>query len=154
MQPILLLVIAGVGVAALSTGFLGNVINLSMVQDFGVGETNIESQIDNAYIDFVIDRTTFTINTNDKLTRNVIDQCEISADRTISKDSTIICKLTDANNNVVAEGRKVLSTQLPANTGTVVDINMLVDPNAPSNDVTNIHDVILVVQGPGFVTVP
>ena len=56
MQPILLLVIAGVGVAAFGTGFMGNVIDLSMVQDFGVGEATIQSQVQTAYIDFKIEK--------------------------------------------------------------------------------------------------
>jgi hypothetical protein len=148
MQPILLLAIAGVAVAAMSAGFLTNDIQL-LVQEFGAGETTINSPVDNALIDFVIDRTTFTIGTtSQKLTRNVIDVCIVEADKTIDKGSTIICKLTDANNNVVAEGSKLLATKLNKGVPTNVDINDLVNPNLPSNDVTNIHDVVLVVQGP------
>jgi hypothetical protein len=68
----------------------------------------------------------------------------METDEVIVKDSTIICKLTDENNNVVVEGQKKLSTHLNANTPTNIPIN---DPELKAK-VTKIHDVILVVQGP------
>jgi len=46
---------------------------------------------------------------------------------------------------MAAEGKKVLETVLLANTPTVIPID---DPNFIASQVQNIHDVILVVQGP------
>ena len=148
MQPILVLAIAGVAVAALGSGFLTNTINLTdMVQQFGVGEATIQSPATAAYIDFEIDRTTYTKD-GKTVTRNVIDACVIQANSQLAKGSIIICKLTDANNNVVAEGKKLLTTTLATKVPTKVPITDFASGTPMDSDVTNVHDVILVIQGP------
>ena len=147
MQPLILLAVAGVAVAALGSGFLGNNINLdNMVQQFGVGEATIDAPATQAYIDFDIDRTTYTKN-GETVTRNVIDACVVQANSALEKNSIIICKLTDANDNVVIEGQKVLATTLKTKVPTKVPI-VFTGTGTPTNLVGNIHDLILVVQGP------
>jgi len=61
--------------------------------------------------------------------------------------SHVFCKLTDENDNVAAEGSRVLQANLPPNTPTVFPID---DPLKIASQVQNIHDVILVVQGPSI----
>ena len=144
MQPLITVAIVAAAVAATGIGFLGNTIDLTMVQLLGVGETNLESPITKAKIDFVIGRDSGLIG-HTTITRNVIEACLVMATDPdgFLEGEKIICKLTDDNNNVVAEGMTVLSADT---TGTVtVPITMFAFPL--SNDVTNIHDIILVVQG-------
>ena len=147
MQLILALAIVGVAIAAMGSGFLTNTINLQQVQKLGVGETTLDSPVTTAQIDFNIGRATDSPTTLVHA-RNVIDECIIHTQSNIPRLSTIICKLTDINNNVVIEGCKVLTNAfgLPVSFRTVVPI---VDTTFPfQNDVTNIHDVLLVVKGP------
>jgi len=143
MQPIVLLAIVGIAGGAMSVGFLGNTISLD-VQQIGVGETDLASPIDQAKIDFSIMRASGAVNGATE-THNVIAKCHITPDKEIAKLSTIFCKLTDIDGNVVAEGQKELTTHLaPGST-----IWVTVDPNDfPANRVQNVHDVTLVVLGP------
>ena len=160
MQPILVLAIAGVAVGALGVGFLDNGINLTnMVQQFGVGESTIGTPITQAYIDFVIDRTTWTVDDPEREThitimRNVVSACIIQGNHTILKDSKIFCKLTDLMSNVVAEGSRILTTHLHAFAPTHITIDEFASGKPSDIDVTNIHDVILVVQGPSQLVDP
>ena len=147
MQPLIVLAIVAVGAGAMSMGFLTNTIDLSMVQQFGVGEATIESPVDTAYIDFIIDRTTYTKD-GKTVMRNVIDQCRVQLNKAIPEGSHIVCKLTDALSNVVAEGALWIMTTLPAGTPTNVPITLFASGTPMDSDVTNIHDVILVVIGP------
>jgi len=147
MQPLIGLSIVGVAVAALGVGFLDNEIDLTdMVQQFGVGQATIQTPATSAYIDFWIVRSTFTINDVEK-TRNIIEHCVIQASARLPVDTTIICKLTDINGNVVAEGKKKLTTHLPTRVPTEVAVTQFVN-NQLDTDVTNIHDVQLVIIGP------
>jgi hypothetical protein len=140
MKPIIVLAVMAIAVTGLGAGFLGNTITLD-VQSLGVGETNLASPIDDATIKFHIAQ----IPGNQGNFKNVITDCFIESPQVIVKDSTVYCKLTDANDNVVAEGSRVLPADLPQNTPTVIHID---DPNFIATQVQNIHDVILVVQGP------
>ena len=160
MQPILVLAIAGIAVAALGSGFLGNVINLEdMVQQFGVGEATIETPLTQAYIDFQIDKINGQVlppggGEQIQVFKNVITFCIVQSGSQLASGSTIICKLTDENDNVVIEGKKVLSTTLATKVPTKVPI-VFTGSGTPTNLVSNIHDLILVVQGPSaLVTVP
>ena len=144
MQPIILLAIVGIAGGAMSVGFLGNTISLD-VQQIGVGETDLASPIDAAKIDFTIMRASGSVNGGTVETHNVIAKCHITPEQEIANLSTIFCKLTDIDGNVVAEGQKQLTTHLaPGST-----IWVTVDPSDfPANRVQNVHDVTLVVQGP------
>ncbi len=130
----------GIAVTALGTGFLGNDISLT-VQQLGVGETDLATPIDDATIKFNVE----AFDGNQGFIKNVITDCLIESPQIILQDSTVFCKLTDENGNVVAEGSRVLPADLPINTPTAIPID---DPNKLLSLVQNIHDVILVVQGP------
>jgi len=145
MQPIILLAIVGIAGGAMGIGFLGNTINLD-VQLLGVGETDLESPIDNAQIDFNIGRQSGIVN-GETQTHNVIDRCDIIADKDIVMGSHVFCKLTDVDGNVVAEGVTWLMTG-DVLKGNVLEIDIDAIGNFPANKVQNIHDVVLVVQSP------
>ena len=143
MQPILLLAIVGVAAVALSMGSLTNVINLD-VQQFGVGEETIDTPVTQADVDFHIGQVT-----TGGFLYNVIDICTISPGQTLSADSTLFCKLTNINGQIVAEGHKTVTTAIIPPAGVTIPITQLVDTNAPfSHNVKNIHDVLVVIQGP------
>ena len=143
MQPIIVVSIAAVAIAGLSTGFLmQNEIDLSMVQLLGVGETDIGTPVTKANVDFLLDRATGFVD-GTVLTRNVIAYCLVENNwGPWLQGEVIICKLTDANNNVVSEGQVTATTDPP-------DVLMVHQfPAFPlANDVTNIHDIIIVAKG-------
>ena len=140
MKPIIILAVMAIAITGLGVGSLGNVITLDL-QSLGVGEETLVSQITNANIKFNIDK----IVGNQGFFKNVIGDCIITSTHDIVKDSTIYCKLTDKDGNVAAEGSRVLSTVLLAGNPTEIQID---DPQGLASRVQNIHDVILVVQGP------
>ncbi len=143
MQPIILLAIVGIAGGAMSIGFLGNTINLD-VQQLGVGDATLQTPITQANIEFTIDRQSGLINGVTE-THNVISECHIVANAQIAANSNVFCKLTDENGNVVAEGQTELSSTL--HTGSALWIT--IDPtDFAANKVQNVHDVVLVVQGP------
>ena len=142
MKPIILLAVMAIAGTGLGVGFLGNTINLDL-QLLGVGETDLASPIDDATIKFNID----LIQGNQGNFKNVITDCFIESPDLIVKDSKVFCKLTDDNGNVVAEGVTVLSADLPGGNTLAVPID---DPQFAASQVQNIHDVILVVQGPAL----
>jgi len=139
MKPIILLAVMGIAVTGLGAGFLGNTITLD-VQSLGVGETDLASPIEDATIKFNIDAFR-----GDLGIKNIIADCIIESPDVIVKDSKVFCKLTDENGNVAAEGSRILQADLLANTPTVIPID---DLQKIASQVQNIHDVILVVQGP------
>jgi len=139
MQPIILLAIVGLAGGAMSVGFLGNVIDLD-VQSLGVGEATLGTSITQADIDFVIARAS-----NETEMHNVISECEITPGQDIPAMSHIFCKLTDKNGNVVAEGTTWNHEQIDSHETFSIVIN---PSDFPNNKVQNIHDVVLVVQGP------
>ena len=117
MQPILILAIVAVAAIGLGTGFLNNDF-IVMVQQFGIGQGNINTPIEKATVDFHID----SVKGQDNFYKNVIDYCTITLDAdntfgvrvgptdspndnpTGTKTSELWCKLTDMNHNVIAEG--------------------------------------------------
>jgi len=143
MQPIILLAIVGIAGGAMGVGFLGNDISLD-VQLLGVGETNLESPITHADIDFVIARQSGLIAGTTE-THNVIAYCKITPMSQIDAGSHVFCKLTDENGFVAAEG--ITQLQKTVKGGETFKVAISAQDFA-ANKVQNIHDVVLVVQGP------
>lgn len=142
MRPIVIMAVA-VAAIAVSVGYMGNDFNLSMIQSLGVGDTDLVSPVQLVDISIRIDRTFGLITADFK---DFIVDCIFRSPSEVKSDSTLICKLTDANNNIVAEGRKVLSTDLPPNSPTVIPLDMTSFDN--SNKLGNIVDMVIIVQGP------
>ena len=147
MQPLILVAIAAVAVVSMSTGFLSNGIDL-WVQQFGVEEEDITSPVSHAQIDFNIVKTVG----NQGFFKNVITDCIVTLSNTVgaltemgvtlNKQSMIQCKLTDASNNIIAEGQTV-ATVFPGGVKILVPID---DPLLSASDVQKVHDVKLVVK--------
>jgi len=140
MKPIIVLSVMAIAVTGLGAGFLGNDISLDL-QSLGVGDATLVSPITNADIKFHIEK----IQGNQNNFKNVISDCFITSEQDIDAMSHVFCKLTDENGNVVAEGITWLSSTLNAGSILTIPID---DPQALASQVQNIHDVVLVVQGP------
>jgi len=141
MKPIIVLAVMAIAVTGLGVGFLGDTISLD-VQLLGVGETNLASPINDATVKFNVVQFP-----GDLGFKNIIADCIIISPQEIVQGSKVFCKLTDENGFVAAEGSRILSSTLPPHTSTVIHID---DPQKFASQVTNIHDVILVVQGPSL----
>jgi len=136
------MIVVGAAVA-MSIGYLGNEVSLN-AQQFGVGETNIESPVRSVAVTALIERM---VNPDIPLDfKDLIVVCTFISNDEVEKDSTIICKLLDTSGNVIAEGKKIVDPALPALTSFTVPINEFEFLNA--NNINNIHDIIIVVQGP------
>ena len=127
---------------AMSVGYMGNDIDLSMVQSLGVGDTDLASPVQSIDISIRVDRTFGLISADFK---DFIVDCVFSSPSEVESGSTLICKLITDENHIVAEGRKVLSTFLPQNSPTVIPIDMTASEN--SNQLGGIVDIIIIVQG-------
>jgi len=142
VKPILFIAIVGAA-AAMSVGYLGNEMTLS-AQELGVGETNIESPVASIGVTAIIERTFGPINSADF--KDLIVNCTFKSTEEVIKDSTIICKLLDPSGNVIAEGKKIVDPTLVALTPFTIPINEFEFINA--NNINNVYDIVLVVQGP------
>ena len=139
MRPIILFVFAAIAASAIGAASLTNVIDLN-VQQFGVGSEDIVSPIDSASVDFEIE----AIQGENEL-KNMITACSFHSEDSIEVGpATIICKLTDENSKVIAEGRLTVPAYA-ASDRLLVPITQTAYDGA--NLVNNVHDVTLVVIG-------
>ena len=149
MQPLIILALVGVAGMAMGTGFLTNTFNLN-VQDLGVAETNLASPIDAATIDLVLSKVKNSLHDGGAAVthfHNVIKQCSFHSPSGLGAGSTIICKLTDADDNVIAEGKTVLAAVYDGSgAGFLITIGQTAFHL--SNDVQEVHDVKIVVLAP------
>ncbi len=127
-------------VVAMSVGYLGNEVSLN-AQQFGVGETDIESPVRSVAVTAMVERIGSSVNFKD-----LIVECTFMSNDEVEKDSTIICKLLDTFGNVIAEGKKIVDPTLPPLTSFTVPVDDFEFLNA--NNINNVHDIILVIQGP------
>jgi len=144
MKPLFFLVIIGAA-AAMSIGYLGNEVSLD-AQSIGVGETNLESPVASVGVIAMLSHLE-SIN-NPSNFKDLIVECTFFADVEVEKDSTIFCKLLDISGNVIAEGKKIVDPALPPLTPFAIPVNDFEFLNA--NNINNVHDIILVVQGPSL----
>ena len=149
MQPIIMLSIVGVAGIGLSMGFLAPGFDLN-VQQLGAQETLLESPINTANVDFEILRVDTVVPGTPGGTHtaflNIIDACSFHSPSDIGATGVIICKLTDENRDIVAEGRLDLTRTYTGSTTTFIVIEQTAFPGA--NDIQNIEDVKIVVLGP------
>src|SRR3989304_6037687 len=145
MQPIILIAIVAVAAIGMSSGFLfGNTSFTLIAQDLGAKETNLQSPITTASVDFVISRIN-GLGPDGPVFKNRITKCSFHSDDDIPRSGAIICKLTH-NNNIVAEGRLDLTTtHYEGSTQTYIPINHFAYDGA--NDAQNINDVKIIVLG-------
>jgi len=142
MKPIFFMIIIGAA-AAMSIGYLGNEVSLD-VQPFGVGETDLENPVASVGVVAMLSHFENPNNTSDF--KDLIVECTFIADKEVEKDSIIFCKLLDISGNVIAEGKKIVDPSLPLLTPFTIPINDFEFLNA--NNINNVHDIVIVVQGP------
>jgi len=112
MQPILWVALIGVAAAATGVGFLNTNIMLN-VQNFGVGEATLETPISDANIDLSVSRVDGIDALGRTIFKNIVSACSFhypegdSGPGLTNVNSKVICKLTDKDGNVVAEGEKI-----------------------------------------------
>ena len=147
MQPIIMIAIVGVAGIGLSMGFLAPGFTLN-VQQLGAQETFLESPINTANVDFELLKVEIEVPGPGTHTAflNIIDACSFHSPSDIGATGVIICKLTDENRNIVAEGRLDLTRTYTGSTTTFIVIEQTAFPGA--NDIQNIEDVKIVVLGP------
>jgi hypothetical protein len=142
MQPLIMLALVGVAAGALSMGFLAPGFTLN-VQQLGAQETDLESPINTANVDFRIARMNVQGVGTHPAYANVISACSFHTPTTLETGTTIFCKLTDKDSDIVAEGHRDLQGTLVGSTTTYIAITDVAFPNA--NDVQNIEDVKIVI---------
>ena len=147
MQPIILLAIVGVAAAAISMGALTNTFPL-VLQDLGVSEKTLQSPVTRTVMVDLQLLKTHTFDTDrSPILANIIDKCSFHSAQAVPKGSVIICKLTDDDSDVIAEGKtSPLTKTFAASSITYIPITNLAFPLA--NDVQNVHDVKIVILGP------
>jgi len=146
MQPIVWIVIVGVAAVAMGTGFLSTDFSLN-VQNLGVAETNLVSPINTANIDFTISKVEGPNAAGQNVFKNKITKCSFHSPSTLGIGTTIICKLTDDDDDVIAEGNIVLTVIYAGSIpGLSIPISQVAFLNA--NDVQKVHDVKIVVLAP------
>ena len=146
MQPIVWMAIIGVAITGLGMGFLAPGFDLN-VQQLGAQEEDLVAPISSASVDFQISAINGQVN-GKPVFKNTITACSFHSYQSFGKNGVIICKLSDIDSDIVAEGRLVLTTAgYKGSTTTYIPINNLVDTNPPSNEVQNIFDVKIVVLG-------
>ena len=140
--------LVGVAAMAMSMGFLSNTFFLN-VQTLGVAETDLVSPIKTANVDLEIGKHAAVPDGDSENAHyhNTIDACSFHTPTTLGAGSTIICKLTDADNDVIAEGKIVLQkTYTGSSPYLFIPIEQVAFDDA--NNVQNVHDVKIVVLGP------
>jgi len=134
--------VAGTG---LSMGFLAPGFTLNL-QQLGAQETLLESPINTASIDFTISKIEGINLAGNTVFKNRIVKCSFHSPTNIGAGGAIICKLTDKDRDIVAEGRLDLTRTYTGSLTTFIPIQQVAFLNA--NDVQNIEDVKIIVLGP------
>ncbi len=150
MKPILWVALIGFAAAATSMGFLNTNVMLN-VQNFGVGEETLETPISDANVDLSVGRMVTSDAAGRTIFMNIIDACSFHYPEEDlatypglnSATATVICKLTDENGNVVAEGEE--TGPFVASVTRSIAIDTLAYDGA--NKVQNIEDIIIVALG-------
>jgi hypothetical protein len=142
MQPIIWLAIIGVAATGLGMGFLAPGFTLN-VQQLGAQETDLESPINTANVDFEVRKINGVNLSGDPVFKNRIVRCSFHTPTTLETGTQIFCKLTDKDSDIVAEGDVILASTLLGSTTTYISILNVAFDNA--NDVQNIEDVKIVI---------
>jgi len=165
MKPIIFLAIIAIAGITLSTGFLGNEIEL-WIQQFGVGSGDIQTPIDHVQVDFFINQRQDQFNHF----KNLVEECELTLGEDVgqaigspvnpadpngalvTKDSTLTCKITDINGDIIAEGT-ITTADVPTPIPGIFPAGTYSVPVLKNqNDATSwprvdeVHDVIVVVH--------
>jgi len=141
MKPLLILAIAAVAAGAMGTGFLNNTNGIDLwIQQFGVGEGDIESPVSHATVEFNIIRTA-SANGPTGTFDNVIDECVLTFDEDLNPGAHVFCKLTDWAGDIIAEGATWFMHTVESHNPVNVPIN------SGNSNILVVKDVIVIAQG-------
>ncbi|HLC24334.1 MAG TPA: hypothetical protein VJJ25_01740 [Nitrosopumilaceae archaeon] len=162
MQPIIMLGIVGVAAIAMSMGFLMPEIPVFNLQGVAINERSFSTPITTANVDIEISKvSTQTLRSGEGLLSNnligtttitktvfmnLIKECSFhTPSEGLGTGSTVICKLSDANGDIIAEGKLELPNGLSPSDVTFIPIEQTAYRWA--NEVQNIDDIKIIVQG-------
>ena len=146
MQPIILLAIAGVVATTLSMGSLMPAITNLNLQGVSINERDFSAPLTTANVG--IDVAVTTANSGEtSILVNLIDRCTFHVPFTgedrMGQGSKVICKLSDHNGMIVAEG----SRDGPFSPSTNYDIMIDTVATTFANEIQNIDDVKIIILG-------
>ncbi|MGI0056837.1 MAG: hypothetical protein ACREAK_05630 [Nitrosarchaeum sp.] len=157
MQPIILLAIVAVGAIAIGSGFLAPQIGNIIVQNIGVGDADLATPVDTVRVDLDVAPI---LNINDPNTPfdnyfdNKVVECSwhIGIEDLVNDETDInevICKITDADNNAIAECNVIYPTTIDTDYPFSQHqfCNNLVEAYPGALLIDNVEDVRIVVRG-------
>jgi len=140
-----MLSVIGVAAVAMSMGFLMPEIPNFNLQNVAINEETFVTPINTANVDIEVTKTE-VLTRGKSVFLNLIDACSFhTPDAGLGAGSTIICKLTDKDGDVVAEGKLLLPNGLTASSRTLIVIGQTASPFA--NEIQNIDDIKVIVLG-------
>ena len=146
MPPIIWIMIVGVAATALGTGFLMPAIPDFNLQGVSVNERDFSSPITTANVDIAISKVRGVNSIGEPVFKNRITECSFHTPSSgLEAGSTVICKLTDDQGDVVAEGRKDFQGGLSPSSRTFIQIEQIAFQNA--NEIQNVNDIKIIVLG-------
>jgi len=147
VPPIVWLGIVGIAATGMSVGFLMPGVTNFTLQGVSVNEENFEAPVDIANVDINISkRSGFDQAAGQTVFKNLINECSFhTPDTGMGAGSTIICKLTDFQGDVVAEGNKYFPNGIGQSERVTIGIDQTAFPLA--NEVQNIDDIKIVLLG-------
>jgi len=147
----MVIAIVGVATMAMGVGFLNTNTFTLIAQDLASAEVTLLSPVDTVRVDFEIAKVTQFTGTdmNGENTHlvyvNKIDRCSFHSDDDLGPTSKIICKLTDMQGDIIAEGFIDLDRTYTHSLKTYIPILQEAFFNAA--DVQNINDVKIIILG-------
>jgi len=148
MQLLIIVAIAGIAAVFMSAGSLMPEIGWFTLQGVSVNETDFSAPLSHVNVDIDISKQThFDETAEHSVYLNLITECSFHTpdEGGLGEGSTVICKLTDFDGDVVAEGRQNFPNGLDRSERAVIDINMVAHEFA--NEIQNINDFKLIVLG-------
>ena len=129
MQPIILLAVVGIASVTLSMGFLMPEIPVFNLQQVAISERTFTTPITTANVDIEIVKVSTNTNRIDSagnafsktIFLNLVNYCSFHTPSTgLGAGSVVICKLSDADGDIVAEGRLNLANGLAPSEATFI----------------------------------
>ena len=146
VPPIVYLLIVGVAATAMSLGFLMPEIPVFNLQGVAINERSFSTPITTANVDIEISKVEGLNEDGVTVFKNRINKCSFhTPSEGLGTGSTVICKLSDADGDIIAEGRLELPDGLSPSSVTYIPILQTAFANA--NEVQNIDDIKIIVQG-------
>jgi len=138
--------IVGVVAVTLSTGLLMPEVPIFNLQGVAINEETFSSPLNTVNVDIEISKVEGFNTAGKTVFKNRINKCSFhTPNNGLGAGSTIICKLTDSDGDVVAEGKLVLPNGLTASSNTFIPILQTAFKEA--NEVQNIDDIKIIILG-------